>query len=90
MFSLDLKNPKNYAAHSAPVHYPRISNPPWFAGCQYERSIEQPMVRNAGEALGVTSRINVTDAKDMFATSAQIETLWEMEKTCWPVPNRPQ
>jgi len=80
VFSLDLKNPKNYAAHSAPVHYPRIWDSPWFSWVQYNGSIEQPMVRNAGEALGVTAELNLTNATNLFATSAQIKTLWEMEK----------
>jgi mono/diheme cytochrome c family protein len=80
-FSLDLNNPKNYAAHSAPVHYPRIWDSPWFSWVQYNGSIEQPMVRNAGEALGVSAEINLTNAKkDLFASSVQIKNLWEMEK----------
>ena len=80
-FSLDLNNPKNYAAHSAPVHYPRIWDSPWFSWVQYNGSIERPMVRNAGEALGVSAEINLTNAKkDLFASSVQIKNLWEMEK----------
>src|SRR4051812_20792958 len=57
VFSLDLRNDENYAAYSAPVHFPRIWNTSWFDWVQYNASIEQPMVRNAGEALGVSATI---------------------------------
>ncbi len=81
VFSLDLNNPNNYASHSAPVHYPRIWNAPWFSWVQYNASIEQPMVRNAGEALGVTAELNLTDdKKTLFSSSAQVKTLYEMEQ----------
>jgi hypothetical protein len=61
VFSIDLKNPDNYAGSSAPVHYPRIWNTPWFDWVQYNGSIMQPMVRNAGESLGVSSELYLTD-----------------------------
>lgn len=81
VFSVDLKNPKNYAAHSAPVHYPRIWNAPWFDWVQYNGSIEQPMVRNAGESLGVSSDLNLTDeSKGLYKSSVKVETLYEMER----------
>jgi len=81
VFSTDLKNPKNYAAHSAPVHYPRIWDAPWFTWVQYNGSIMQPMVRNAGEALGVSAELNLTDEKKgMFTSSVQVKTLFEMEQ----------
>jgi hypothetical protein len=41
----------------------------------------QPMVRNAGESLGVSSDLNLTDtSKPLFKSSARIEVLHEMEK----------
>ncbi len=60
VFSIDLKKPENYAGSSAPVHYPRIWNTPWFDWVQYNGSIMQPMVRNAGESLGVSAELNLT------------------------------
>lgn len=81
VFSVDLKNPNNYASHSAPVHFPRIWNAPWFSWVQYDGSIMQPMVRNAGEALGVNADLNLLDdSKGLFKSSAQIEVLHEMEQ----------
>jgi hypothetical protein len=81
VFSLDLKKPENYEGSSAPVHYPRIWNTPWFDWVQYNGSIMQPMVRNAGESLGVSSEINLTDpSKGLYKSSVNIDTLHEMEQ----------
>ena len=80
VFSIDLKNPDNYAGSSAPVHYPRIWNTPWFDWVQYNGSIMQPMVRNAGESLGVSSELNLTDpSKGLYKSSVNVKTLYEME-----------
>jgi hypothetical protein len=80
VFSLDLKKPENYRGSSAPVHYPRIWNTPWFDWVQYNGSIMQPMVRNAGESLGVSSEINLTEpSAGLFKSSVDVDTLHEME-----------
>jgi hypothetical protein len=81
VFSVDLKNPQNYAAHAAPVHFPRIWDAPWFTWVQYDGSIMQPMIRNAGEAMGVTAELNLTNDKTpLFSSSVQVQTLYEMEQ----------
>ena len=81
VFSIDLKKPENYGGSSAPVHYPRIWNTPWFDWVQYNGSIMQPMVRNAGESLGVSSELNLTDpSKGLFKSSVDVDTLHEMEQ----------
>jgi hypothetical protein len=81
VFAIDQGNLKNYAAHSAPVHYPRIWDSPWFTWVQYNGSIMQPMIRNAGEALGVSAELNLTDEKKgLFTSSVQVKTLFEMER----------
>jgi mono/diheme cytochrome c family protein len=81
VFSIDLNNPKNYAASSAPVHYPRIWNTPWFDWVQYNGSIMQPMVRNAGEALGVSAELNLIDpSKGLYKSSVEVKTLDKMEQ----------
>ena len=75
-FSIDLKNPENYAGSSAPVHYPRIWNTPWFDWVQYNGSIMQPMVRNAGESLGVSAELNLTEpSKGLYKSSVNIKAL---------------
>jgi mono/diheme cytochrome c family protein len=63
------------------VHYPRIWNTPWFDWVQYNGSIMQPMVRNAGESLGVSSELNLTDpSKGLFKSSVDIDALHKMEQ----------
>ena len=75
VFSIDLKKPENYAGSSAPVHYPRIWNTPWFDWVQYNGSIMQPMVRNAGESLGVSAELNLTDpSKGLYKSSVNVES----------------
>ena len=81
VFSIDLKKPENYAGSSAPVHYPRIWNTPWFDWVQYNGSIMQPMVRNAGESLGVSAELNLTDpSKGLYKSSVEVQSLFEMEQ----------
>lgn len=81
VFSQDLNKPENYRGSSAPVHYPRIWNTPWFDWVQYNGSIMQPMVRNAGEALGVSAELNLTaPSKGLFKSSVPVKTLHAMER----------
>jgi hypothetical protein len=81
VFSIDLKKPENYAGSSAPVHYPRIWNTPWFDWVQYNGSIMQPMVRNAGESLGVSAELNLIDpSKGLFKSSVDVKSLDAMEQ----------
>jgi mono/diheme cytochrome c family protein len=81
VFSIDLKKPENYAGSSAPVHYSRIWNTPWFDWVQYNGSIMQPMVRNAGESLGVSAELNLIDpSKGLYKSSVNIKSLDDMEQ----------
>ena len=81
VFSIDLKKPENYAGSSAPVHYPRIWNTPWFDWVQYNGSIMQPMVRNAGESLGVSAELNLTEpSKGLYKSSVNLKSLDDMEQ----------
>lgn len=81
VFAIDLKYPGNYAALSAPVHFPRIWDASWFDWVQYNGSIEQPMVRNAGEALGVSAMVNMNSAGyGLYNSGVKVKTLFEMEQ----------
>ncbi|MGB6306917.1 MAG: di-heme-cytochrome C peroxidase [Steroidobacteraceae bacterium] len=81
VFAIDLNNFDNYVAWSAPVHFPRIWNAPWFTWVQYNGAVEQPMVRNAGEALGVGAPINLIDAnRSLYTSGIQVKTLFDMER----------
>ena len=58
VFGLDLGKEgrkRTTPPRSAPVNFPHLWNTSWFDWVQYNASIQQPMVRNAGEALGVSA-----------------------------------
>ena len=76
IFSIDLRNWNNYAATSAPVRYPGLWDAPWFKWVQYNASIERPMVRNAGEALGVSAYFTPTEG---YRSSVEYRTLAGIE-----------
>src|SRR6202035_186578 len=81
VFALDLDRHENFVAYSAPVHFPRIWNSSWFEWVQYNGSIEDPMTRNAGEALGVRAAVNLTGKNGpMFSSSVRVDMLDQMEK----------
>ncbi|WP_179945836.1 di-heme-cytochrome C peroxidase [Methylobacterium indicum] len=84
VFALDLDDASreaNYAATTAPVNFPHVWNTSWFDWVQYNASIEQPMVRNAGEALGVSAPVNLTDpGKGLFASQVHVENIARIEK----------
>jgi hypothetical protein len=79
VFALDMNQKANYAPTSAPVHFPRIWDSSWFTWVQYNGSIEQPMVRNAGEALGVVARLT-TSGPNKFGSSVRVEVLDQIEQ----------
>ncbi|MFZ0869012.1 MAG: di-heme-cytochrome C peroxidase [Candidatus Sulfotelmatobacter sp.] len=80
VFALDLDHHENFVAYSAPVHFPRIWDAPWFEWVQYNGSIQQPMTRNAGEALGVRATVNFPAAKDQVpVSSVQVDTIYRIE-----------
>ena len=63
---------KNLHAQDAPVSFPPIWTVPWLKYAQYDASIEQPLIRNAGEALGVTALLNLSSdypADTLFRSS---------------------
>jgi hypothetical protein len=81
VFAVDLNAPANFVGFSAPVHFPRIWNSSWFTWVQYNGSIEQPMIRNAGEALGVLAHVSLTGSKnDLYSSTVQVNTVYEIEQ----------
>jgi hypothetical protein len=70
----------NAASLSAPVNYPHIWNVSWFDWVQYDASISQPMVRNAGEALGVNSRVNLANPDlPLYTSMIKVTALYDIE-----------
>jgi hypothetical protein len=73
---------KNLHAQDAPVSFPPIWTVPWFKFAQYDASIEQPLIRNAGEALGVTALLNLSSdypADTLFRSSVAVTNLLWIE-----------
>ncbi|WP_294533886.1 di-heme-cytochrome C peroxidase [uncultured Rhodoblastus sp.] len=68
----------NFHATDAPVRFPALWSAPWFALAEYDSSIEQPLVRNVGEALGVGSLIDLgggADGKTLFTSTVALENI---------------
>lgn len=69
---------------SAPVNYPHIWGTSWFLWVQYDASIMQPMVRNAGEALGVSARVNLVNPSDggkhLYRSAVEVGEIFNLEE----------
>jgi mono/diheme cytochrome c family protein len=57
VFAVDTKRYGNAVDVNAPVNFPHIWTASWFDWVQYDASIMQPLVRNAGEAMGVRAHV---------------------------------
>jgi hypothetical protein len=74
---------KNLNATDAPVSFPPIWTVPWFMWAQYDASIQQPLIRNAGEALGVSALVNLSPdhaPEALFRSSVAVENLVRIEE----------
>ncbi len=90
VFGLDMNVDANYAPLTAPVHYPHIWTAPWFTWVQYNGSIMRPMVRNAGEAMGVRALVNLTNSdRPMFDSTVKVRNLNWVEHTLAGSPPYP-
>jgi hypothetical protein len=73
----------NLHANDAPVSFPPVWTVPWLWWAQYDASIEQPLIRNAGEALGVRALLNLSPnfpPDRLFRSSVALENLARIEK----------
>ncbi|WP_291869065.1 di-heme-cytochrome C peroxidase [Bradyrhizobium sp.] len=73
---------KNLFAVDAPVSFPPIWTVPWLWWAQYDGSIEQPLIRNAGEALGVSALVNLSPKpppEALFRSSIALNNLLYIE-----------
>ncbi|MFK4719449.1 mono/diheme cytochrome c family protein [Bradyrhizobium niftali] len=73
----------NFARHDAPVSFPPIWDTPYFLWAQYDASVLNELVRNAGEALGVSAKINMTAAapgRPLFASSIRLSNIARFEE----------
>ncbi|WP_298253691.1 di-heme-cytochrome C peroxidase [Bradyrhizobium sp.] len=73
----------NMHVRDAPVSFPPIWTVPWLLWAQYDASIQQPLIRNAGEALGVSALINLSPESSidsLFRSSVDVANLDSIEK----------
>ena len=82
---------KNLHAQDAPVSFPPIWTVPWFLWAQYDASIEQPLIRNAGEALGVSALVNFSPdmPRRRFSGPPSRSKISFASKQCCAVPIQP-
>jgi mono/diheme cytochrome c family protein len=77
VFALGLDETRNNHALTAPVAFPHIWDTHWFDWVQYNSSIEQPMVRNAGEAMGVGAIVNFREGPTpRFTSTVPVDSLY--------------
>jgi hypothetical protein len=80
VFGTELNNNKNLVPGTGPVNYPPVWDASWLDWVQYNGSIQQPMGRNVGEALGVRSRINLLGYPGaQFENTIRVDNLHEIE-----------
>lgn len=73
-------SPANLIPANAPVSFPHIWNTSWFEWVQYNGSIKQPMIRNAGQAMGVFARVDLQgDEHTRFDSTVDVKNLYEIE-----------
>jgi len=73
---------RNLVVANAPVSFPHLWGTPSFDWVQWNGSIQQPMARNIGEALGVNTPVTLKgDPADIFKSEVKIENLHLLEKT---------
>lgn len=71
---------RNLAVGNAPVSFPHLWGTPYFDWVQWNGSIQQPMSRNIGEALGVNAPVTLKgDPADIFKSGIKIENLHLLE-----------
>ena len=80
VFGTELNNNKNLVIGNGPVNFPPVWDASWMDWVQYNGSIQQPMGRNVGEALGVRSRINLLGYPGkQFQNTIEVDNLHEIE-----------
>ncbi|MCM2679957.1 di-heme-cytochrome C peroxidase [Echinimonas agarilytica] len=82
VFADNMNRRSNYHAINAPVNYPHLWTASWFDWVQYDGSIMGPLIRNAGEAMGVSAYVDMTSSLEdnRFDSSIPLENLVWLEE----------
>ncbi|TXS90763.1 hypothetical protein FV139_17445 [Parahaliea maris] len=83
VFALDPGKFENYVPINAPVNYPHIWTSSWFSWVQYDGSIMNPLVRNTGEAMGVSAYLDTRSPHEerRFSSSVKVDNLYWIEQS---------
>ncbi len=81
VFAVGPHRTANYMPIQAPVNYPHLWTTSWFDWVQYDGSIMQPLIRNAGEALGVNASLNTSAPlkEGRFSSAVPLKELYWIE-----------
>lgn len=92
VFYADMGRQQNYSPIDAPVNFPHIWTSSWFDWVQYDGSIMQPLIRNAGEALGVSAYLDVKspEKEHRFGSSIPMANLQWIEALLAGKPPYPE
>ncbi len=72
---------RNFAVANAPVGFPHLWGTPFFDWVQYNGSIQQPMARNIGEALGVNAPVILKgNPASLFQSAVNVQNLYLLEE----------
>jgi mono/diheme cytochrome c family protein len=79
VFGTELNN-DNLRVADAPVNFPPVWYTSWFDWVQYNGAIQQPMVRNIGEALGVRAAVNLSNPQaGLYSSTVNVKNLRDLE-----------
>ena len=79
VFGTELNN-DNLRVADAPVNFPPLWYTSWFDWVQYNGAIQQPMVRNIGETLGVRAEVNLSNPQaGLYQSTVNVRNLHDME-----------
>lgn len=73
VFATEMGRDDNLAAGDGPVKFPSLWDAPYFSWAQYNGSVEQSMVRNVGEAMGVRARVAFNPGGKTWGNSGEQE-----------------
>ena len=80
VFGMQLSDPVNLVPLTAPVAYPHLWDAAWFNWVQYNGSLRQPMVRNAGQAIGMRALVNYAgQGSGRFASTVPVDRIAAIE-----------
>jgi len=79
VFGTELRNDSNLRSADAAAKIPPLWDASWFNWAQYNASIQQPIVRDVSEVLGIRARVNLSDPKKLYDSTVNVKSLRQIE-----------